>query len=78
MTEWLEGAVVVSTVGLTYVTAYPYAARRRHVQRVRYHVVRIYGVCRHHGRLLLWQLTVIMPSRQRSLWQRLTGRGRDD
>lgn len=74
MAELLEAAVVVSTVGLTYVTAYPYAARRRHAQRVRYHVVTFYGVCRHHGRLILWQLTVFMPRRERSWWRR----GKDD
>lgn len=78
MAELLEAAVVVSTVGLTYVTAYPYATRRRHAQRVRYHVVKIYGVCVHHGRLILWQLTVIMPHRHRSWWDRLLRRGEDD
>lgn len=61
--------ITAPTVGLGYVTAYPYAVRRRHAARVRYHVVRVYGVCRHHGRLILWQLTVVMPGRKRS-WRR--------
>lgn len=70
--------ITLPTVGLGYVTAYPYAVRKRHAQRVRYRVVRLYGTCRHHGRLILWQLTVIMPRRRGSWWSRLWRRGEDD
>ena len=64
MSTVLEAGVVVSTVGLAYVTAWPYHVRRRFHDRARAGIYRAYVLCRHHGQWILWQVTVIMPRKR--------------
>jgi hypothetical protein len=72
----MEIALVSSTAWLAYVTQLPYAVRRRLHRKARDHVVRVYVLARHHGRLILWQITFILPGRQRTVhlpWHRRDG-----
>ncbi len=66
------GLITAPTAGLGYVTAFPYHVRRRHADTLRQHCVTIYGVCRYHGRWILWQVSVLLPRR------RVRHRGEDD
>ncbi len=63
--EVLETGVVVSTVGLTYVTAYPYPIRRRHRDRVVHTARTVYVLVCYHGKWIMWQAVALIPGRLR-------------
>lgn len=60
----IEAMLIGSTAWLAYVTQTPYHVRRRYHARIRGHVVTIWGVCRHHGRYVLWTVTAYLPRRR--------------
>ena len=63
--HWAELLVTGSTVGLGYVTAFPYHIRRRHREHIQRYCLLITTRVGHHYRAVLWQITVIMPGRVR-------------
>lgn len=63
--HWAEMLVTGSTVGLGYVTAFPYHVRRKHREHIHRICVLVITRVGHHYRAALWQVTVIMPGRVR-------------
>lgn len=64
MVHMLEIGLLTSTAWLAYVTQFPYHVRRRHVTHVRNHAFRVCVLCHHHGKWLLWQVTVLLPRKR--------------
>lgn len=61
----MESALIASTAWLAYVTQLPYAARKRLHSKIRFHVVRVIILVRHHGKWAMWQIVALVPGRLR-------------